>query len=135
MKPLNLSNFLIMARFSDQRMPHDVQDKVWDEFCELIAKLKTHDEARRFFKDLLNRQERLMLVRRLQIAKLLTLKATYSQIVDILQTGKPTIARVQRWLQFGRRGLSDSIKRIRTPSFRALEQRYRDYYRYYKKTN
>lgn len=120
-----------MARFSDQRVPHAIQDEIWDEFCDLIAKLKTHDEVRRFFKDLLNRQERLMLVRRLQIAKLLTMKATYDQIVDILKAGKSTIARTQRWLQFGRRGLVDSIQKIKIPSFTALERQYRRYYHRY----
>lgn len=121
-----------MARFSDQRVPHPIQDEIWDEFCELVANLKTHDEVRRFFKDLLNRQERLMLVRRLQIAKLLTMKATYDQIVDILRAGKSTIARTQRWLQFGRRGLADSIRKIRIPSFQELEKRYRNYYHRYR---
>lgn len=72
-----------------------------------------HDEVKRFLKDLLNRQERLMLVRRLSIADLLENGYTYQEITNRLGASSSTIARVHRWLKFGRDGYRRAIRRLR----------------------
>ncbi len=93
-----------MPRFDANRVPYSTQDRLFNAFCEVLLRLKTKDEIRDLLKDLLNRQERIMLVRRLQVADLLIREMTYREIQERLGVGSATIARVDRWLHFGRNG-------------------------------
>src|SRR3989344_5449776 len=79
-----------MARYRETRLPKPTQDEVWYEFCAVVYSLRSADDIRRFLRDLLNRQERLMLARRLQVAKMLQAGASYSDIIDALGVGKQT---------------------------------------------
>lgn len=81
-----------------------------DKFCETLARLKTRSAIRNFLKDLLNRQERAMLVRRLLIAEMLIDGYTYEEIMNRLHCGPNTVARVERWLHFGRGGYSQAVR-------------------------
>lgn len=103
-----------MARFSDTKISYTKQDELWTAFCAVVAEMRDVDEVRRFFKDLLNRPERLMLARRLLIADLLERGLTYLEIEKKLKTSPVTIARVHRWLKFGRGGYLHAIKRLRS---------------------
>ncbi|MFH0988226.1 MAG: YerC/YecD family TrpR-related protein [Parcubacteria group bacterium] len=98
-----------MAKYNEKRLPYDVQDKLIDAFCEVLAKLKTKQQIKDFLKDLLNRKERAMLVRRLLIAILLVQGKTYTEIGRELKCGRATIARIERWLNFGRGGYKKAI--------------------------
>ena len=51
-----------------------------------------------FLRDLLTESERIMLGRRILIARHLLAKTTYDDIADALKVGHDTIQRVQRWL-------------------------------------
>lgn len=101
-----------MSRFSDQRLQKDRQDAVWDEFCKVVADLKKVDDVRRFFRDLFNRQERIMFARRLQIAALLVAGATYVEIIACMGVGEGTVSRIHRWVNFGRGGYLRAIARL-----------------------
>lgn len=100
-----------MARFNPNKISYTKQDALMDEFCEALSKLKTKKETKDFLKDILNRQERLMLIRRLQIAELLVKGFTYEAIREALRVGETTIARVARWLNFGRNGYKKLLSR------------------------
>ena len=99
-----------MARYNEKLISYATQDRLMNQFCEMLSKLKTSDQIRNFLKDLLNRQERLMLIRRLLIAELLEEKMKYSDIQKQLRCGSTTIARVERWLSFGRGGYKIAIR-------------------------
>lgn len=101
----------IMARYNEKKISYVVQDRLMDMFCETLHRLKTKKAIQNFLKDLLNRQERTMLVRRLLIAEMLSKKHTYQEIVERLRCGTGTIARVDRWLNFGRNGLKQAIQK------------------------
>ena len=101
-----------MARFKPNRLPYSTQDAMWLRFCGVVHRLKSTEDIHRFFKDLFNRQERVMVVRRLEIAKRLYEGMTYEEIVKELKTSPLTIARVQRWLEFGREGYKTAIKEL-----------------------
>lgn len=64
-----------------------------------VLQLKSQDEARRFFRDLLTEEELLEFSRRWQAAQLLSQKVTYTMIVQETGLSSTTVARVQRWLQ------------------------------------
>ncbi|MEW6610852.1 MAG: YerC/YecD family TrpR-related protein [Patescibacteria group bacterium] len=98
-----------MARYNANRIPYHKQDELMRVFCETIARLKTATQVSDFLKDLLNRQERIMLIRRLLIAELLLDGKTYREIQDEMHVGFSTIARVDRWLHFGRNGYKQAV--------------------------
>ena len=99
-----------MARKDPNIIPYTEQDDLLEEFCDIVSKLKTKGAIFDFFKDLLNRQERLMLHRRISIAKMLMDDLTYNEIQEKLKVSPTTIARVDRVLNFGRGGYINAVK-------------------------
>lgn len=99
-----------MARCNANKISYAKQEEFTDTFCKVVCGLKTKSAVRDFFKDLLNRQERLMLVRRLLVAELLLEGKTYREIQNHLQMGPSTIARIDRWLHFGRGGYKQAVQ-------------------------
>lgn len=98
-----------MSRYNANKIPYAKQDEMLDVFCRVIYHFKTESELKNFLKDLLNRQERVMLIRRFLIADLLVAGKTYREIQDELHVGATTIARVDRWLTFGREGYLKAV--------------------------
>ena len=103
-----------MARFKAERLSYDKQDELLDAFCAVLCSLGTKPKVKDFLKDLLNRQERMMLVRRLVVAERLAAGDTYRAIQERLHVGHGTIARVERWLEFGRGGYKAAIQTKRS---------------------
>lgn len=98
-----------MSKYNANKIPYAKQDELLDMLCELIIKIKDKSILKDFLKDLLNRQERLMLVRRLLIASYLLQQKTYHEIQKELKVSSGTIARVERWVHFGRDGYKKAI--------------------------
>ncbi|MBI4135825.1 helix-turn-helix domain-containing protein [Candidatus Uhrbacteria bacterium] len=98
-----------MAKYNEKRIPYQVQDRLLRMLAEILCRLKNTKMISDFLKDLLNRQERAMLVRRLLIAEMLMNGYKYREIVKKLHCGMMTIARVERWLHFGRGGYERAI--------------------------
>lgn len=117
-----------MSRYSDRRIPKPTQDELWNEFCDLVAGLGSRVAVRNFFRDLLNRQERLMLARRLHVASLLDAGETYREIKRMLGAGSPMIARVARWLEFGRGGYKEAVRKFPMRRRTDLAKKYSRYY-------
>lgn len=103
-----------MAKFS--RKPkldkRQTQDLIID-FCECIAATKNSQEAAQLLTDLLGKQELEMLARRLKVAELLLEEFTYDDIQKFLKISRPTIARVQTWLQNSGEGYRLVIERTK----------------------
>lgn len=102
-----------MAKFVHKRISYDNQDKLLEELCEVLLLLKKPSEMKNFLKDLLGRGERIMLVRRFKIAKLLEEGKSYAEIMKEILTSPNTIAKIERLFNFGRNGYRDAIKRIK----------------------
>jgi TrpR-related protein YerC/YecD len=83
------------------------------EFYSVIAQLKTRDEVKNFFKDLLTLSEVVMLSRRIQIAQLLLRGETHDDVRRKLKVGFGTIASVERWLNDGFGGYKEMIERYK----------------------
>lgn len=75
--------------------------KYLGDFYSMIALLKTRDDAKNFFKDLLTLSEVVMISRRIQIAIMLLDGKTYDEIRKELKVGAPTICQVEKWLNNG----------------------------------
>jgi len=117
----------IIMKFSDSKISYSKQDEIWKEFCSILSEMKTTDEVFRFLKDLLNRQERLMIARRLHIAYLLFQGLDYKQIAQQIKTGKNTITKVSKLLKFGRNGYKKAIKRLEKNN-KNIDKKIKNYY-------
>jgi len=73
--------------------------KTLDTLYTAASSVKGRDAVKLFLKDLLTESERLMLGRRLMIARLLLRGTTYDEVRKRLGVGYATITRVERWLQ------------------------------------
>lgn len=74
--------------------------------------LEKQEDVENFLEDLLSPTEKIMLVKRLAIAILLTKGYTYDDIDDTLKVSRPTIMNVSYWLKHGKTGYQNVVERI-----------------------
>lgn len=87
--------------------------KYLGEFYSMIALLRSRDEAKNFFKDLLTLSEVVMISRRIQIAKMLLEGESYEEIKKRLRVGGSNICQVEKWLNNGFGGYRKIIQRYK----------------------
>ena len=78
-----------------------------------ILQLNDIDECYDFFEDLCTVQELKSLSQRIVVAKMLSEKSVYTDIVDATGASTATISRVNRSLQFGCDGYDKIFERIK----------------------
>jgi uncharacterized protein YerC len=71
--------------------------------------LQGRDSAKKFLRNLLTESERIMLGRRILIARELLMGATHDQVVEKYKVGKDTTLRISRWLDDQLPGYEDVI--------------------------
>jgi uncharacterized protein YerC len=81
-----------------------------DMLYTAAGSVKGRDATKAFLKDLLTPSEKIMLGRRIWIARLLLQGHTQAEIGERLQVGPNTIWRVQRWLHDQLPGYEEAIK-------------------------
>jgi len=86
--------------------------KYLDLLWTSIAELKTREEVKNFFKDLLSESEAIMLSRRLMVALYLLQDKSYGEINRLMSISEATIAKVHRWLASGFGGYENAIKKF-----------------------
>ena len=77
-----------------------------------ILKLKDKEECDKFFKDLCTMQELISIAQRLRVAKLLSDKKIYNDIVSETGASTATISRVNRTMNFGNDGYTMVFDRM-----------------------
>jgi TrpR-related protein YerC/YecD len=82
-----------------------------DELYEVILRLETLPECKKFFRDLLTENEIVDIAERWKIAKKLVRGDSYSQIEEELGISSTTIARVHKWVKSGKGGYIMMMKR------------------------
>ncbi len=87
-------------------------NKQTNELFGAILQLKTTDEARRFFRDLLTEDELKEFGNRWLAARLLSRGVSYTKIEDRTRLSSATIARVSKWLNNGMDGYKLMLNRI-----------------------
>ena len=87
-------------------------DRKTKQLFEAILKLKTLDECRRFFRDLLTEAEIKEFANRWRVAQMLKNKIDYKTIEKKTGMSSTTIARVQKWLTRGMGGYRFMLKRL-----------------------
>ena len=91
-----------MEKFSIQK---------YDELFEAILLLESVEECRGFFEDLCTIKELEDLSQRLAVAKLLSEKKNYNEIIALTGASTATISRVNKCLNYGKGGYGLIIKR------------------------
>lgn len=86
--------------------------KYLDALYTTVASLKSRDEVKSFFRDLLTESERVMIGRRILIAQKLLQNESYETIMKTLGVGSDTIMRVHRWLDDESDGYEKAVKAL-----------------------
>lgn len=83
-----------------------------DKLFEAILILESIEECYRFFEDICTIAEIKALAQRLEVAKMLRSKKTYSEIGDATGASTATISRVNRSLNYGADGYNMVLDRL-----------------------
>ena len=75
-----------------------------DELFAAIPLLETEEDCYRFFEDICTINEIHAIAQRLQVAKLLSKKKTYSEIEEVTKASTATISRINKCLLYGADG-------------------------------
>lgn len=94
-----------------------------DALYTAASVLKGRDAMKRFLRDLLTESERIMLGRRILIARALLEGETHDDIASRMKVGYDTIYRVHHWLNDQFPGYEDAIKEMRKEMDRREEKR------------
>ncbi len=84
--------------------------EILDGLYTAAGSLKGRAVMKLFLRDLLTESERVMLGRRIAIARLLLADKSYEEIQNTLHVGATTIGKVQRWLSDQMPGYEQAIK-------------------------
>lgn len=93
-------------------MNNKIADKNVDFLFKAILALETTEECYDFFEDLCTVQELKTLAQRIAVAKMLSEKCVYTDIVSETGASTATISRVNRSLQYGCDGYDKIFDRI-----------------------
>jgi TrpR-related protein YerC/YecD len=94
-------------------LPHDWRTPEIRDLLETIVRLRTLDDAERFFRDLCTLSELETLAHRWQVAKLLDEGLTYVDVAERTRTSTATVTRVAQWLRHGEGGYRLALDRRR----------------------
>lgn len=103
-------------------MNEKLQDENVDELFRAILSLKTADECYRFFEDLCTVPELKAMSQRLAVARMLTQRHIYSDIVAETGASTATISRVNRSLNYGNDGYEMVFNRLSQKAAEAEQQ-------------
>lgn len=101
---------MLRTDVSDQ-LPHDWRTPKIRDLLETIARLRSLDEAERFFRDLCTLSELEAMAHRWEVAKLLDQDLTYVEVAERARASTATVTRVAQWLRHGRGGYRLALDR------------------------
>ena len=93
-------------------MNNKLEDKNLDFLFKAVLALETREECYDFFEDLCTVQELKALSQRIVVAKMLSEKCVYTDIVNETGASTATISRVNRSLNYGCDGYETVFKRL-----------------------
>ena len=83
-----------------------------DELFKAILTLQDEEDCYRFFEDICTINEIHAIAQRLQVAKLLSEKKTYSEIEEATKASTATISRINKCLVYGSEGYQRVLDRL-----------------------
>lgn len=101
-----------MSKVSRRVLNKELESHIFELFLKTIADLREPSDVQNFLTDLLSPSEKIMLVKRLAIAILLTKGYTYDAIDETLKVSRPTIMNVSYFLKHGENGYQKVVEKI-----------------------
>ncbi|MGN1412679.1 MAG: YerC/YecD family TrpR-related protein [Anaerovoracaceae bacterium] len=83
-----------------------------DQLFDAVLTLEDREDCYRFFEDICTINEIHAIAQRLQVAKLLSEKKTYSEIESITNASTATISRINKCLLYGADGYKRVLERL-----------------------
>ena len=90
-----------------------IKSEMTERLYEAILSLKDKEDCYRFFEDICTINELHAIAQRLQVAKLLSEKKTYSEIEAITNASTATISRINKCLIYGADGYQRVLERLK----------------------
>lgn len=107
-----ITNVLSKLIQEDPPMTDKLKDENMDFLFDAILELQTREECYKFFEDLCTVNELKSISQRVVVAKMLTEKRVYSDIVAATGASTATISRVNRSLSYGEGGYDIVFERM-----------------------
>ena len=101
-----------MTVFHLNKLPKEKRIKMIGEFYDMIDSLKDRGEVRLFFKSLLGADEIASLMRRIEIAMLLSSGHKYDDIIKAMKVGRDKISSVHKALLQDDSGYAIIVERL-----------------------
>ena len=83
-----------------------------DELFDAVLTLEDREDCYRFFADICTINDLHAISQRLQVAKLLSQKKTYSEIEELTKASTATISRINKCLVYGAEGYQRVLERL-----------------------
>lgn len=99
-----------MAKFDLRKLNTKERQNLLNLLWTSVESLRTKNDIKDFFKDLLSESEAIMLARRILIARELLREKTYQEIMKEFGVGNSTVASVHHWLESGFGGYEKVLK-------------------------
>lgn len=93
-------------------MNSKIKSEYVDKLCEAVLMLNSVEECYKFFEDICTIAEIKALAQRLEVAKMLRVKKTYTEISQKTGASTATISRVNRALNYGADGYNMILDRL-----------------------
>lgn len=90
-----------------------IKEELIDKLFEAILTLETQEECYRFFEDICTINELNSIAQRLEVAKMLALDKTYTEIAEKTGASTATTSRVKRCLYHGADGYQLVLERLK----------------------
>ncbi len=101
-----------MPVFHLNKLPKEKRIQMIGEFYDMVDSLKDRNEVRLFFKSLLGPDEIASLMRRIEIAMLLSLGYKYEDIIKKMKVGRDKISSVHKAFMQDDSGYAIIVKRL-----------------------
>ncbi len=108
-----------------KELPEQDRISILDALYTAAGTVRGRTVMKTFLRDLLTESERIMLGRRILIARRLLQDDTYAKIAEDMKVGHDTIWRVDRWLSDQMPGYEEAIKAMEH-EFKNRENKYED---------
>ena len=101
-----------MSQVSKRKLLPDIEKRLFENFWEMFADIKSAKEIKAFFEDFLSATEKVMLAKRMTIAILFSQGYDHRSISSILKVSTTTVNNAAKYLQ------------AKTPGYQLLVKKY-----------
>ena len=116
-------------KINSEKLKKETREKFLDILYAALDYAKSKNEVKSLVNDILTESEKIMLGRRILIAKRLLEKQSYPQIVREVGVGFDTIYKVKKWLGGRHQGYKKVVEKFdRMIRPKKLKSGFRDYY-------